>query len=161
MDVDQDARRPTVGSQPLSHRLLSCACGGKRRRLNDVDDEDTRELAELLLEEEDEAGTKLPAPRLSAPALARLRPLRVRRHNAQRFQCSLCTYHGRQLSRSVQATTRTPRHLPPAFLGPVLGGGLVRAACPSRRGWLLRTTHMRAPASTAQLRQRLRRQQGN
>uniref|UniRef100_H3H5C5 RNase H type-1 domain-containing protein n=1 Tax=Phytophthora ramorum TaxID=164328 RepID=H3H5C5_PHYRM len=83
MDVDQGARR----QRPPWQRV-----GGKRRRLNDVDDEDTRELAELLLEEEDEVGAQAPALRLFAASAHPASVLSVYAHNAQRFVCTLCAY---------------------------------------------------------------------
>ena len=57
MDVDEGAQWSTALQRPLSSpRELRVA--GKRRRLNDVDDKDQRELAELLqLIDEDKAGT--------------------------------------------------------------------------------------------------------
>ncbi|KAE9071816.1 hypothetical protein PF010_g25722, partial [Phytophthora fragariae] len=113
MDVDQDARQPTVGSQPLSPPPV-LRIGGKRRRLNDVDDEDTRELAELLLEEEDEAGDQAPAPRLSAASARPATVLSVYAHNAQRFQCTLCTYTA--ASFATLKRHRDSRHRRTAFL---------------------------------------------
>uniref|UniRef100_H3H9A0 RNase H type-1 domain-containing protein n=1 Tax=Phytophthora ramorum TaxID=164328 RepID=H3H9A0_PHYRM len=105
MDVDQGARR----QQPPWQRV-----GGKRRRLNDVDDEDTRELAELLLEEEDEAGDHAPAPRLSAASARPASVLSVYVHNAQRFQCTLCTYTAASFASLKRH--RDSRHRRTAFL---------------------------------------------
>ncbi|KAH7489197.1 Retrovirus-related Pol polyprotein from type-1 retrotransposable element R2 [Phytophthora ramorum] len=105
MDVDQGARR----QQPPWQRV-----GGKRRRLNDVDDEDTRELAELLLEEEDEAGDHAPAPRLSAASARPASVLSVYAHNAQRFQCTLCTYTAASFASLKRH--RDSRHRRTAFL---------------------------------------------
>ncbi|KAE9351052.1 hypothetical protein PR003_g5055, partial [Phytophthora rubi] len=113
MDVDQGARRPTVGSQPLSPPPV-LRIGGKRRRLNDVDDEDTRELAELLLEEEDEAGDQAPAPRLSAASARPASVLSVYAHNAQRFQCTLCAYTAASFASLKRH--RDSRHRRTAFL---------------------------------------------
>uniref|UniRef100_H3H8H1 RNase H type-1 domain-containing protein n=1 Tax=Phytophthora ramorum TaxID=164328 RepID=H3H8H1_PHYRM len=87
-----------------------------------VDDEDTRELAELLLEEEDEAGDQAPAPRLSAASARPASVLSVYAHNAQRFQCTLCTYTAASfasLKRHRDSRHRLPR--------PVLGGMLAAA----------------------------------
>ncbi|KAH7489198.1 Retrovirus-related Pol polyprotein from type-1 retrotransposable element R2 [Phytophthora ramorum] len=113
MDVDQDARWPAAGTQPLSPPPVLCI-GGKRRRLNDVDDEDTRELAELLLEEEDEAGDQAPAPRLSAASARPASVLSVYAHNAQRFQCTLCTYTAASFASLKRH--RDSRHRRTAFL---------------------------------------------
>ncbi|POM63982.1 Reverse transcriptase [Phytophthora palmivora] len=65
MDVDEDAWWPAAARQPLSPPP-ELRIGGKLRRLNDVDDEGSRERAELLLLDEDEAGSQDPALRLSA-----------------------------------------------------------------------------------------------
>jgi hypothetical protein len=91
MDIDQGARRPAVASQPLSPPP-ELRVGGKRRRLNDENAEDPRELAELLAEEEDEAGDQAPALRLSAASAIPASVLSVYAQNAQRFVYTLCPY---------------------------------------------------------------------
>uniref|UniRef100_H3GYC6 Reverse transcriptase domain-containing protein n=1 Tax=Phytophthora ramorum TaxID=164328 RepID=H3GYC6_PHYRM len=95
MDVDQGARR----QQSPWKRV-----GGKRWRLNAGGEEDTRELAELLTEEEDEAGAQAPAPRLSA---ASARP-------ASRFVCTLCAYTAASFASFKRH--RDSRHRRTAFL---------------------------------------------
>eukprot|EP00644_Phytophthora_capsici_P018205 jgi/Phyca11/17197/fgenesh1_pg.PHYCAscaffold_25_\ len=87
MDVDQGARWPTADHQPLSPPP-ELRVGGKRRRLNEGDDEDARELAELLLLDEEEVGDHDPAPRLSAASAHPTSVLAVYAHNAQRFNCT-------------------------------------------------------------------------
>ena len=92
MEVDEGAQWPATAQRSLSPpRELRVA--GKRRRLNDVDDEDQRELAELLqLIDEDEAGTPPIALRPSAASALPASVLSVFVHNAHHFRCTLCTY---------------------------------------------------------------------
>eukprot|EP00644_Phytophthora_capsici_P019537 jgi/Phyca11/22063/fgenesh1_pg.PHYCAscaffold_569_\ len=91
MDVDQGARWPTADQHPLSPPP-ELRVGGKRRRLNDGDDEDICELAELLLPDEEEADDHKPVPRLPATSAHPTSVLAVYAHNAQRFNCTLCVY---------------------------------------------------------------------
>ncbi|KAK1935451.1 hypothetical protein P3T76_010676 [Phytophthora citrophthora] len=51
-----------------------------------------RELAELLLLDEEQAGTQNPAPRLSAASAHPASVLAVYAHSTQRFNCTLCVY---------------------------------------------------------------------
>ncbi|POM79534.1 Hypothetical protein PHPALM_2773, partial [Phytophthora palmivora] len=141
MDVDEGAWWSTAGRQPLSPPP-ELRIGGKRRRLNDVDDEDSRELAELLLLDEDEVGPQDSAPRLSAASARPTSVLAVYAHNAQRFECTLCTPG----TAALPSSTGSRRD--------------ARAASPLRRGWQQQDTRKRAPALRTPLWPRLCQQQG-
>ncbi|ETP31245.1 hypothetical protein F442_19876 [Phytophthora nicotianae P10297] len=113
MDVDQGAWWPTADQQPLSPPP-ELRVGGKRRRLNDGGDADARELAELLLLDEEEVGTHAPAPRLSAASAHPTSVLAVYAHNAQSFNCTLCVYSA--ASFAALTRHRDSRHRRTAFL---------------------------------------------
>ncbi|POM61037.1 hypothetical protein PHPALM_30015 [Phytophthora palmivora] len=113
MDVDEDAWWPTAARQPLSPPP-ELRIGVKRRRLNDVDDEESRELAELLLLDEDEIGPQDSALRLSAASARPAFVLAVYAHNAQHFECTLCTYTAASLASLKRH--RESRHRRTAFL---------------------------------------------
>ncbi|CAI5733089.1 unnamed protein product [Peronospora farinosa] len=114
MDVDEGALWTAPSQHPLSPpRELRVA--GKRRRLNDVDDEDQRELAELSqLVDEDEAGIPTLALRPSAASTIPASVLSVFVHNAQHFQCTLCTYTAASFASLTRH--RVSRHRRIAFM---------------------------------------------
>uniref|UniRef100_H3H5C4 Reverse transcriptase domain-containing protein n=1 Tax=Phytophthora ramorum TaxID=164328 RepID=H3H5C4_PHYRM len=94
--------------------------GGKRRRLNAGDDEDQRELAELLLVDEDKAGAEHPALRLPTASAHPASVLSVYAHAATRFDCTLCTYTAASLASLKRH--RSSRHRRTAFLDKFLAG---------------------------------------
>eukprot|EP00644_Phytophthora_capsici_P019782 jgi/Phyca11/22069/fgenesh1_pg.PHYCAscaffold_580_\ len=145
MDVDQGARWPTADHQPLSPPP-ELRVGGKRRRLNEGDDEDIRELAELLLLEEDEAGDHEPAPRLSAASAQPASVLAVYAHNAQRFNCTLCVYSA--ASFAALTRHRDSRHRRVVFLDKFSAGCSCSTPFASR---LAAARHAQACASLARL----------
>ncbi|RMX62684.1 hypothetical protein DD238_007976 [Peronospora effusa] len=114
MDVDEGALWTAPSQHPLSPpRELRVA--GKRRCLNDVYDEDQRELAELSqLVDEDESGIPSPALRPSAASALPASVLSVFVHNVQHFQCTLCTYTAASFASLIRH--RVSRHRRIAFM---------------------------------------------
>ncbi|CAI5734390.1 unnamed protein product [Peronospora destructor] len=109
MEVDQGS---TWQAGSLSPPLVLCV-SGKRRRLNDTADEDSRELAQLLLEE-DGGTVQNPVP---TPTTASAHPasvLSVYAHNAQHFACTLRVYSA--VSFAFLRRHRDSRHQHTAFL---------------------------------------------
>ncbi|CAI5729595.1 unnamed protein product [Peronospora effusa] len=114
MEVDEGALWTAPSQHPLSPpRELRVA--GKRRRLNDVDDEDQRELAELSqLVDEDEAGNLSLALKPSAASTIPASVLSMFVHNVQHFQCTLCTYTAASFASLTRH--RVSRHRRIAFM---------------------------------------------
>eukprot|EP00644_Phytophthora_capsici_P010247 jgi/Phyca11/19684/fgenesh1_pg.PHYCAscaffold_51_\ len=111
-DTTVDTGWCTPWSRPPSPPTLRV--GVKRRRMDDGDDEDMQVLAELLAEEEDQAGAQAPALRLSAASAHPASVLSVYVHNASRFECTLCTYTAASFASLNRH--RDTRHRRTAFL---------------------------------------------